>query len=88
MKHFVDIREIKEVTVIIETGIDDEKKSARKAKKIAQSLYDEGAISVNPYEYGSDGLIDFKIKVKGIADDLDNEYLRFFGVYNEKGELL
>lgn len=88
MKHFVVIREIREATFIIETGIDDEKKSARKAKKIAQNLYDEGEITVNPYEYGSDGLIDFKIKVKGIADDLDNKHLSLYGVYNEKGELL
>lgn len=85
MKHYVTLKEIQERTIVVETDIDDETKSKRRAKKIARGLYEDGEIDMTS---GGMGIADIKIKVEESAEDLDKESLSDYGLYDEGGEVL
>ena len=85
MKYYVTLREVQERTIVVETDIDNEAKSKRRAKKIARDLYEDGEIDMTS---GGMGIADIKIKVEERADDLNNESLSNYGLYDEDGEVL
>lgn len=85
MKHYVTLKEVQERTIVVETYVEDEIKSKRRAKRIAMDLYEDGEIDMTS---GGMGVADIKIKVEECANDLNNETLSDYGLYDEDGEVL